>query len=202
MKSIYKVTTFSAIVLLATSCTLKNIRSEYRLLTETNKGILAVGLTTEDGTANFILKIRKVGSSSTEQVTFYTVYDPLIWQRPRGRLVNVELEQGDYEFFDLAILAANVASATYYRIPFSINAGRVTYHGRLHLQVDKGYASFIFKSSNHYPEDFNILKTKITNLDAGVVDQVEAIFFPCREAACVKPFRGNVNVPVEVLMYK
>jgi len=194
-----------SLALLAGGCAELNVRSGYPLSATSGKGVLAVGITADETfPSNFFWHLRRAGSDESRDVTFHTLYDPLIWDHPRGRLVFIELDDGDYEFFDWGA-PMGMESAAYFRIPFSIHAGRVTYLGRIALAQDAaaqtsavtttdhyylaqgaGAQTYTVTTTDHYAEDKPLLSARISNLSDALVDQSPAVFQPCRDASCKK----------------
>ena len=192
--------------LLASGCAEINVRSGYPLSAASGKGVLAAGITADDMfPPNFYWHLRRVGRDETRDVTFHTLYNPLIWDHPRGRLVFIELEDGDYEFFDWGA-PLGMEPAAYFRIPFSIRAGRVTYLGRIHLGRGAAAQTYIVTTSDHYADDRLLLAAKISNLTDTLVDQSPAVFQPCHDASCRKPqpvqATGTITIPIIIVMHR
>jgi len=192
--------------LFASGCAEINVRAGYPLSVASGKGILAAGITADDMfPANFYWHLRQVGHEDSRDVTFHTLYDPLIWDHPRGRLVFIELQDGDYEFFDWGA-PLGMEPAAYFRIPFSIHAGRVTYLGRIHLAQGTAPQTFTVTATDHYSDDRSLLAAKISNLSDALVDQSLAVFQPCRDLSCKKPepvrISGSMTIPVFVVMHR
>jgi len=148
-----------------------------------------MGITADDSiTTNFYWHLRHVGTHESRDITFHTIYDPLIWQHPRGRLVFIELPDGDYEFFDWGgVAGVQAASDIYFRIPFSIHAGRVSYLGHVDLTKVPDSPSYKISSTNQFADDRPLLASKIANLSDEYVDQDIAILQSCGAADCRKP---------------
>ena len=178
-----------ALAVFASGCAEFNVRAGYQLAPSSGKGVLAMGITADDTFKdNFYWHLRRVGAHESRDITFYTIYDPLIWEHPRGRLVFIELADGDYEFFDWGgVFRYQPTPEAYFRIPFSIRSGRVTYLGHLDLTKDDRAGTYRVASTNRYADDRPLLASKIGNLSDAVVDQDQAVMQPCLEADCRKP---------------
>ncbi len=150
---------------------------------------------------NFYWQLRKVGAKDSKDITFHTVYDPLIWTNPKGRLVVIALDEGEYELFDWEILFG-FKPTSFFKIPFSIKSGHVTYKGRINLKLNRESLNYSVDSSDHMPEDFEYLKTNIANVSDATIDNQLAIFLPCNEAACIRPkqepARYTIIIPIVV----
>jgi hypothetical protein len=182
--------------ILCTGCAQLDVRSGYHLAPTSRNGIAAVGLTASDNIPEFVWHLRRVGTSESIDVVFHTIYNPLMWTNPRGRLAMFELEQGDYEIFDWS--EGRLSPTEFFRIPFSVQAGRVTYLGRLHLNLNARMTRFEIKSQNQYSDDYAILRKKIPNLAPESVDQVEPMMQRCAEADCKKPIYGSFGTSIVI----
>lgn len=172
------------------ACTSKNIKPDYQIPPGSRMGVLSVGITAQDEMPQFVWHFRRVGQTEAKEIAFHTVYDPLVWSNPRGRLVNLELPEGDYEFFDWTSFLTSPTA--YFRIPFSIKAGRVTYYGRLHLHMRA--FNYVVETSNHYAEDMALLRQQMPKLDTSTIDQGEFAFYHCEDASCVKRSAGRTMI--------
>lgn len=184
MKTQMKILFF--LVVFLSGCAQLNIKPGKVLSESTNKGVLAVGLTAENDIPNFYWKLRKIGTNQSKDLTFYTLYDPLIWSDPRGRLVVIELDEGNYEFYDWTI-ALGLTPTSYFSIPFTIEKGKVTYQGRLHLKADKKSMIYAISVSDHILEDKKIISNYIINLDEKNITKQLATIHKCSDFECVKP---------------
>lgn len=193
MKNMVRVALLALTVALLSGCAELDVRSGYQVAPASGKGVLSVGLTASDDMPNFYWRLRKVGTTETKDITLWTIYNPPMWENPKGRLAMVELDQGDYELFDWQVVEG-FAPTQYFRIPFSVGAGRVTYLGRLHLHLDKNRMRFdVNTTQSKFTDDYAVLKAKIPNISSAVIDQTEAVFQACGDANCEKPLSESVK---------
>ncbi|WP_293388481.1 hypothetical protein [Nevskia sp.] len=197
-----KTAKYLAIVLLfacLTGCAELNVKSGYQLSEGSGKGILAVGITADESMPNFYWHLRKVGSKDSKEITFHTVYDPLVWTNPKGRLVVIELDEGEYEFYDWEILLGFQPTA-FFKIPFSIIKGRISYKGRIDLKLNRASQNYSVDVSDHLLEDYEMLKRNIENINDRIIDAELAVFLKCTEEDCIKTtqeFRSTtITVPI------
>jgi hypothetical protein len=189
-------------VLMLVACAQLDVHSGYQLAPASQKGILALGITASDDMPNFYWHIRKPGSTDVKDLTFYTLQNPLTWDHPRGRLVTIELEAGDYEIFDWGS-PFKFAATQYFRIPFSVKPGQVTYLGRLHLELNQTDMHFTVDATDRFPEDFPRIREKIPGIEAAAVYRQQAVFQACGEASCAKPnpaaqMHSKIVIPIVI----
>ena len=193
MKNLVRVVLMGFMAVLLNGCAEFDVRSGYQVAPTSGKGVLAVGLSANDEMPNFYWRLRKIGTTETKDITLWTIHNPPMWENPKGRLAIVELDQGDYELFDWQVVLG-FAPTQYFRIPFSVRAGRVTYLGRLHLNLDRAQMRFdVNTTQNKFTDDYAVLREKIPNISSGLIDQTEAVFQTCADANCKKPLSETVK---------
>ncbi len=177
------VTLFGA-ALFASGCASTDVRPGYRLAAVSGKGLVAVGVTADDSfPANFFWRLRRVGQKETRDVTFHSIAEPLAWSNPRGRLVLMPLDDGDYEFFDWPA-PQGLEPAGHFRVRFHVKAGRVAYLGRIHLAQGAAAGAYAVSSSLDVADDRPTLAARIVNFSDAFVDASPAVFDTCDDAAC------------------
>lgn len=181
------------------ACAVADVRPGYQLRGGEQRGILAVGLTASDDMWDFSWYLRRPGSGlkpiKATAINFYTWQNPLTWANPRGRLAVLELPAGEYEFFDWGA-ADNVEPTSYFSIPFTLQPGRVTYLGRLHIELQRNEKRHLLKATDHFDEDLSAVESKIHGLTSEQVDRQAAVLYRCQEAECRKPEKHPLLIPI------
>jgi hypothetical protein len=154
------------------------------------RGILAAGLTASDDMWNFSWYLRPPGSglkqSKATAINFYNWWHyPLTWKNPRGRLAVVELQAGEYEFFYWGAVDG-VEPTHYFSIAFTIQPGRITYLGRLHIELQRDIKRYVITATDHFEEDLGALESKIPALKPEQVDR-EALPYRLKMGGFRKP---------------
>lgn len=123
----------------------KNIPREYSLEQNSGKGIVTFSLSSNLVAGNpmndFYLFARKVGEGDGLSSAILIPYWAIGWEREfgNGRLVAIEMEPGEYEFFKTMLFMSGPQSETTFKSgSFMVKKGKITYLGGLIAIVGEG----------------------------------------------------------------
>lgn len=165
---------FSAITLAITSCVVpeRNEKSDYLLRDNVGKGLIVFSLSAE-GSRRLWVAFRQVGHED-QNIVFLntrgiegliTNYD---WKEPFGRLIYLELDAGEYEFFgwhpqypcssDPECLALNK------KIRFAVVPDTVSYIGNIHFTILSSSQAYKYEISDEFDRDISLLTSRLVNV--------------------------------------
>lgn len=161
----------SVILLAITSCAVQNEKNDYRLPENAKNGLIVFSLSVT-GSRSVYLAYRKLGLDEQQiiYVDSYGVkgiranYD---WKDPVGRLVYLELSEGEYEFFgwhpkycgwDEQCLALNET------IRFSVKPETASYVGNVHFSIISRSHAYKYEIRDEYERDISLLSNRLINV--------------------------------------
>jgi len=131
------------ILLLLSGCATFNVDTGYSFSDDMSSGLLVFSFThssTNETNHGAILDLRGIGDSENileQSVMTGTLKDPFDWEKPRGRLVVIELPAGKYEIYKWRSFQGNIeySSTALFSIPFRITEQKATYIGNINLNI-------------------------------------------------------------------
>jgi hypothetical protein len=177
-----KVSIFGAIALAIGSCALQNEKSDYRLGDNVAKGLIVFSLSVE-GSKRAYIAFRQVGHVEHDVVYvnargvegLTTNYD---WKEPFGRLIYLELDAGEYEFYgwhpkyvcgwDMECFSLSE------KISFSVNSDTVSYIGNIHFDILSENEAYKYEISDEFDRDISLLTSRLVNVKRDQVNRMIA----------------------------
>ena len=155
-----KVLVLCVALLAINSCATQNEKSDYRLGDSVGKGLVVFSLSLE-GSRSVYLAFRRVGQDEQNVVYLNTYgiknvatnYD---WEEPFGRLIYLELEAGEYEFYGWHPQYCGWSEKCYAlagRVHFSAIPDSVTYLGNIHFVILSEDRAYKFEISDEFDRD-------------------------------------------------
>jgi hypothetical protein len=160
----------------------KNEKSDYRLGDNVGKGLIVFSLSAE-GSKRLWVAFRQAGHED-QNVVFLntrgieglmTNYD---WKEPFGRLIYLELDAGEYEFYGWhpqyvcgwspECLALNE------KIRFSVIPDKVSYIGNIHFQILSSSQAYKYEISDEFDRDISLLTSRLVNVKRDQVNRMIA----------------------------
>lgn len=172
MIRLLKVSISAAIALAIWSCALPNEKSDYRLGDNVGKGLVVFSLSVE-GSERVYIAFRQAGHVEHDVVYvnargvkgLTTNYD---WEEPFGRLIYLELEEGEYEFYgwhpqyvcgwDLQCFSLSE------KIRFSVNPDTVSYIGNIHFEILLRDQAYKHEIRDEFDRDVSLLTARLGNV--------------------------------------
>jgi hypothetical protein len=160
----------SAAVLLA-SCATFNVSKDYSLADKTGSGLVVLSLTHTLG--GVTVEYRPVGGQKMGAFMTGNMQDPLDWDKPRGRLVVMELPAGTYELYQWRSgrgAYVTYTSKTFY-IPFTVVQGKATYIGSFFIDADEATQKYRMELTDRSDRDIPLLLEKYKNIKESDVNK-------------------------------
>lgn len=168
-----KILTALCIALLAGAgaCAKLNVGGNYTVDAASGQGLAVFSFTTNDRVNNFYLQYHAMGGGKPRNdITLWTVHNPLDWHDPRGRLVVIELPAGEYELYNVIGTGRRFEGTDPFSIPFTIEAGRVKYLGNVNVVIDNSLAGFWVGVNDRADLDLRTFFERYPRLSPGDVD--------------------------------
>jgi len=158
---------------LLVSCATFNAPLDVKLDSSAGKGVAVFSLTSKGALSNFNINFRAVSGETDGEITQWTLVDTLDWEGAiKGRLVTLELPEGDYELYKLR--APYISSKDNFSIPFTVAAGKVVYFGNVDV-VFPTRSFFAIKVTEKSDRDLELLLNKYKNLsNDGIVTSISS----------------------------